>query len=81
LPLEKELGYVEGVHPKPDMTITLDDDDVFPLVVGQIEPTAAFMSGRIKVKGNIMLGMSAMQLLKKSPVEVANKALENLSKL
>jgi len=40
---------------KPDCTITVEDDDFLKLMVGKLNPQRAFMMGKLKIKGNIML--------------------------
>ena len=45
---------------KPDVTVTMDADDFVALYSNKLNPVQAFMSGRIKVAGNV--GM-VMQLL------------------
>ncbi|EEB16259.1 estradiol 17 beta-dehydrogenase, putative [Pediculus humanus corporis] len=43
----------EGV--KADTTITISDDDMADLFVGKLNPQTAFLKGKLKVTGNIML--------------------------
>jgi putative sterol carrier protein len=46
--------------PKADVTVTMDANDFVALYTNKLNPVQAFMSGRIKVAGNV--GM-VMQLL------------------
>eukprot|EP00004_Rigifila_ramosa_P013653 TRINITY_DN3046_c0_g1_i2.p1 TRINITY_DN3046_c0_g1~~TRINITY_DN3046_c0_g1_i2.p1 ORF type:complete len:308 (-),score=87.28 TRINITY_DN3046_c0_g1_i2:41-964(-) len=39
---------------KPDATFVISDDDYFDLATGAIQPTAAFMQGKLKIKGNLV---------------------------
>ena len=50
----------EEKAPKPDVTVTMDANDFVALYSNTLNPVQAFMSGRIKVSGNV--GM-VMQLL------------------
>ncbi|CCF53289.1 hypothetical protein NDA11_005525 [Ustilago hordei] len=49
--------------PKPDCVMTISDRDMVRLALGQLSPQVAFMKGRIKVKGNIMLGLRMQTVL------------------
>ncbi|KAK7067870.1 hypothetical protein SK128_015783 [Halocaridina rubra] len=51
---------------KPDVTLTLDDEDMVALVTGKLNPQKAFMSGKLKVSGNIMLTQKLQGLLSPS---------------
>ena len=47
--------YEGAAKPKAGCTITVDDDDFVGLVNGSLDSMKAFMTGKIKVKGNVML--------------------------
>jgi putative sterol carrier protein len=46
-----------------DCTIKLSLDDLDSLIAGDLNPTMAFMSGRIKVEGDMTVAMALGQLL------------------
>ncbi len=52
-----------GKPPKADLTISIADDDFVSLATGKLNPQKAFTSGKLKVKGNIMLGTFTRRLL------------------
>ncbi|KAJ3604682.1 hypothetical protein NHX12_029422 [Muraenolepis orangiensis] len=49
---------------KADLTITASDADFMALVQGKVNPQQAFMAGKLKLKGNIMLGQKLDVILK-----------------
>jgi putative sterol carrier protein len=54
----------EGPHPSPNITITIASNDFADMVEGKLDGIAAFMGGKLKVKGDMMLAMQLQSLLK-----------------
>lgn len=52
---------------KPDTTLTVADDDFIDIALGKINPQVAFMKGKLKITGNIMLTQKLVPLLKAGP--------------
>src|SRR2546430_1279535 len=46
-----------GRAENPNLTLTLDGQDCVRIFTGQMDPTAAFMSGKLKVKGDMGLAL------------------------
>jgi len=53
---------VEGTGPA-DLTVTASDNDFFDIAMGKINPQQAFMKGKIKLKGNMALGLKLNTVL------------------
>ena len=49
--------------PKADCTLTVSDDDVVALATGKMDAMKAFMSGKLKVGGNVMLAQKLQAVL------------------
>jgi putative sterol carrier protein len=58
-------GHVgEGPAENPGVTISMDSDDFVALTEGRLDGTMAFMSGKLKVKGDMGLAMKLQTLLR-----------------
>ncbi|MCP4166974.1 MAG: SCP2 sterol-binding domain-containing protein [Chloroflexi bacterium] len=55
-----EITIEEGEADNPTMTITMDADDYVEMMSGRLDAMQAFMSGKIKVTGDIMLASRLM---------------------
>jgi putative sterol carrier protein len=53
----------EGASPSADIIITLTSNDFADMVEGSLDAVAAFMGGKLKVKGDMMLAMQLQSLL------------------
>jgi putative sterol carrier protein len=56
---DQKCESVEGLHPEPKMTMTVDSDYYLKISSGELDPTMAFMKGKVKVTGDmgVALGM------------------------
>ncbi len=67
-----ETLYIDGTgdsnnvtteNKEADCTIKIDKEDFIALTTGDLNPMSAFMSGKIKVEGNMGLAMKLQSLL------------------
>lgn len=49
---------------KVDTTLTVADTDMVEIALGKLNPQMAFMKGKLKITGNIMLTQKLVPLLK-----------------
>jgi putative sterol carrier protein len=54
---------VSNTDAPTDCTVKLSLDDLDSLIAGDLNPTMAFMSGKIKVEGDMSVAMALSQLL------------------
>ncbi|XP_074032527.1 peroxisomal multifunctional enzyme type 2 isoform X2 [Leptinotarsa decemlineata] len=54
-------GKPEG---KPNTTLTISDEDFMLMSEGKLNPQTAFMKGKLKITGNIMMAQKLAPLLK-----------------
>jgi len=54
----------EGSVDDPDLTLSLDASDFVALIKRELDVAKAMMSGKIKFKGNIALGMKLLKWFK-----------------
>ena len=62
-----------GAADKGDCTLALSDSDFVQLMTGRLNPQTAFMKGKLKVKGNLLLAqkLTALMPQKKKPKPAA----------
>jgi putative sterol carrier protein len=52
-----------GTHDGPGATITVSAEDWLGMINGSLNPMQAFMSGKIKIDGDMTLAMSLQQVM------------------
>ncbi|KAI0012576.1 sterol-binding-like protein [Xylariaceae sp. FL0662B] len=63
----KEKGAVgPGLGNKPTVTLSLSDEDFGKLVAGQANAQRLFMSGKLKIKGDVMKATKMQPILQKA---------------
>ncbi|KAI5462487.1 SCP2 sterol-binding domain-containing protein [Mariannaea sp. PMI_226] len=63
----KDTGKVgKGLGQKPNVTMTLSDEDFSSLVAGKANAQRLFMSGKLKVSGDVMKATKLDPILKKA---------------
>jgi len=53
----------EGAIPDPGCTITMAASDFMKMVEGKLNPMAAFMGGKLKIRGDMSLALKLQQLI------------------
>ncbi|ROV96248.1 hypothetical protein VMCG_07707 [Cytospora schulzeri] len=64
--LKNEGKVSKGLGEKPDVTLSLSDADFGNLVAGKGNAQRLFMSGKLKIKGNVMKATKLDPILKKA---------------
>jgi len=56
---DQKCEAIQGLHPNPKMTMTVNSQDYIKISTGELDPTMAFMKGKVKVAGDmgVALGM------------------------
>lgn len=56
---DQKCESVQGTHPSPRMTMTVDSEDYIKISTGEMDANMAFMKGKVKVSGDmgVALGM------------------------
>lgn len=57
-----EVASQKGPATSPDLTLSAAGDDLVKIFTGGLDPTAAFMSGKLKIKGNMALALKLQSL-------------------
>ena len=54
---DQKLEAKEGIHPSPTLELMMTEPDYMDLMNGRISAEKAFMTGKLKFKGNIGLAL------------------------
>ncbi len=58
-----EAEFFEGQSDDPSITVTMSNENFNKLIEGNLNATTAFMTGKIKIKGDMSLAMKLQALL------------------
>jgi len=53
-----------GTAPSPDLTITMEDADLEQLLKGELNGMTAFMTGKLKIEGDMGVAMKLQSILR-----------------
>lgn len=56
------LETAEGTHDSPNITINMSSADFVAMTNGQLNPTMAYMSGKLKISGDMGLAMKMQSI-------------------
>ena len=59
---DQKCTVSQGVHASPSVTLKLADKDWLAMCNGELDGMSAFMSGKLKITGNIMLAQRIQSL-------------------
>ena len=54
---DQKLETKEGTHPSPTMKLSMEESDYMDLINGKMSGEKAFMTGKLKFKGNIGMAL------------------------
>lgn len=59
---DQKLGTQQGLHPSPSLAIRMADTDYVDLINGKLSGERAFMTGKLKFKGNMALALRLKEI-------------------
>lgn len=62
---DETVAVYEEVKEEPNCTLKLSDQNLLKLIAGNLNPTVAYMSGKLKIKGELGLALKLQSILKK----------------
>ena len=68
-------SVASGVAPA-DVTLELSDEDFLGMVSGKADPQKLFMTGKLKISGNVMASQKLTHLMKRVDPKAAMEAVQ-----
>jgi putative sterol carrier protein len=68
-----------GEHPKPDVTLAQTYDVALKINSGDLNPNVAFMTGRVKPKGNVAKMMALLPLSQSAEYKAMEKHMAEIT--
>jgi putative sterol carrier protein len=62
-----KVEIVEAAHENPDVSIIMPLRDFEKMMAGRLSATAAFIAGKLKIRGDMALALKLQSLIKSSP--------------
>ncbi|HQV70053.1 MAG TPA: SCP2 sterol-binding domain-containing protein, partial [Thermoflexales bacterium] len=62
---DEKANFTEGAAENPNVTIEVKADDWVKIMSGEMDPTMAFMMGKLKITGDLGLMMRFQQIFGK----------------
>ena len=59
---DKTCRVQEGVHPEPDVTLSMSGEDCLGVLNGRLDGVSVVASGRVRISGDIGLAMQLKAL-------------------
>jgi len=64
---DEAIDVKSGKHEKPNITLTMKESDYLDMVNGKLNGQMAFMTGKLKIAGDMGLALKLQNLFKSSP--------------
>lgn len=62
---DNKVTFHEGAPKESVCTLSLSEKNLMRLLKGDLNPTSAFMTGRLKIKGNMSMAMRLQSIVEK----------------
>jgi putative sterol carrier protein len=62
---DDQVSFHQGTLDEPKCILEMSDANFIKLVKGELNPTSAFMMGKLKVKGDLSLSLKLQSILQK----------------
>ena len=59
---DQKLEVQQGIHPSPSISIRMADTDYMDMVNGKLGGERAFMTGKLKFRGSMAVGMKLKEI-------------------